>query len=159
MLESLRTAKHFLLSMGGLAGALWSAFWRARSPRGQLERVTAEVRGTCPCGVSWSDCVRMFGTAECRPFEAATDIEAGAFVALDPNGRAVPASGYRYLGNRAVSPAHSVLLHCDHCMVSWSGCAAESFCPRCHAPKGFYPHDLNVCFCDRCRPHARKVCA
>ena len=59
-------------------------------------------------------------------------------------------SPYRNLGMRAVSPMHSVGLHCDHCMVEWGGCAAECCCPECGAPKAYY--DDGRCMCERCEP-------
>lgn len=62
------------------------------------------------------------------------------------------AGDFRYLGNIAASEAHSVLLSCAHCNVYWGGCAAESFCPECHAPKGYYVHDRDVCYCEQCMP-------
>lgn len=66
---------------------------------------------------------------------------------------------FRYLGNIAASPTHSVLLSCSHCQVSWGGCAAESFCPECHAPKGYYPHDLDDCYCHQCMPELAEALA
>ena len=57
-------------------------------------------------------------------------------------------SPYRDLGMRAVSLMHGVGLYCDHCMVEWGGCAAESCCPECGAPKAYF--DDGRCMCERC---------
>ena len=39
---------------------------------------------------------------------------------------------YKYLGNfSAVDPAYSVLMSCDKCEVSWTGCWDNYQCPRC----------------------------
>ena len=55
---------------------------------------------------------------------------------------------YRSLGNRAVSNSHSVGLDCDHCGVTWNGCAAECCCPECGAEKDVQTGD---CVCEVCR--------
>lgn len=64
----------------------------------------------------------------------------------------IETSLYRNLGMRAVSPMHSIGLFCDHCMVEWTGCAAECCCPECGAPKDYT--DKGQCMCERCRKHA-----
>ena len=61
-------------------------------------------------------------------------------------------ASYQHLGNFAVSNSHSVGLTCHHCKVSWNGCAAESCCPRCGAPKGYHAEDWDKCYCTECEP-------
>ena len=58
-------------------------------------------------------------------------------------------SEYRDLGMRAVTPWFAVGLQCDHCKVTWAGCAAECCCPECGAPKD-YSGD-GRCMCERCQ--------
>lgn len=62
-----------------------------------------------------------------------------------------------YLGNIAAEVTRSIPLSCEHCNVSWDGCAAESFCPKCQAPKGFYSHDRNDCYCHICKPEIMEA--
>ena len=60
------------------------------------------------------------------------------------------AAGVRYLGSFTTSEAYGISLSCHHCGVRWTGCAAESFCPECGRPKGFYADDRDKCYCDEC---------
>lgn len=57
---------------------------------------------------------------------------------------------YRWLGNHAAVQGRSISLTCDHCRVSWEGCAAECCCPECGAPKGYHDHDADLCYCEQC---------
>lgn len=59
---------------------------------------------------------------------------------------------YQYLGNFSTMDFVSLPMHCDHCNVGWGGCAAESFCPKCGAAKGYRDEDFNECYCPECKP-------
>lgn len=49
-------------------------------------------------------------------------------------------AAYRYLGERAIEPARSIIIACPDCCVYWGGCAAESDCPECGKPANYF-HD------------------
>jgi hypothetical protein len=56
-----------------------------------------------------------------------------------------------WLGNLAAVQGYSTPLSCHHCEVTWEGCAAESCCPKCGAPKGYHNDDHGQCYCAQCQ--------
>lgn len=49
----------------------------------------------------------------------------------------------RYLGNLAVEMTRGVMLRCDDCMVSWTGCAAAVECPECGKLSDYWHDELD----------------
>lgn len=82
----------------------------------------------------------------------ALDAPAGTTDGERRKGARVSVTRYRYLGNRSTHPYAGIALTCDHCKVEWVGCAAESCCPECWAPKGYHGDDWDRCFCEVCVP-------
>jgi rubrerythrin len=58
----------------------------------------------------------------------------------------------KHLGNLAAVPESSLYLRCNHCQVSWGGCAAVADCPECGAPKDYLSG--GECLCEMCVPNA-----